>query len=270
MPRRSIARRSRRAKSCVTCSARTLRPRRSRVGSLPCVHTSPVLEAHGLASASVSGIDLTVGKGEIVGLAGLLGSGRTETIRLLFGSDARVAGTLVVDGRAVRRSSPRRSVRAGVLLCPEERRSEALFPSLTVRENIVVSSPRRSHGGARDLFDRLQVGARGLEQAVGELSGGNQQKVVLARALLTKPIVLLLDEPTRGIDVGARAEIEALVRRLAADGLAVVLVASSLDELLPLAHRVIVLTDGRVAATVAGGRAREADVVLAMAGDVTR
>ena len=232
----------------------------------PGAHDAPVLAARGLASAAVRGIDLAVGRGEIVGLAGLLGSGRTETLRLLFGADARVAGTLVVDGRDVARSSPRRSVRAGVLLCPEERRGDALFPSLTIRENIVVSSPRRSHGGARALFERLQIRARGLDQPAGELSGGNQQKVVLARALLTRPVVLLLDEPTRGIDVGARAEIEALVRSLAKDGLGVVLVASSLDELLLLAHRVVVLKDGRIVRSLAGGRAREADVVAAMAG----
>jgi ribose transport system ATP-binding protein len=220
--------------------------------------TEVVLEARGLALAGVfSGVDLTVHAGEIVGLAGLVGAGRSEILETLYGARRASAGTVSVDGTTLRRGSVPAAVRAGVGLAPEERKSQGLLLDQAVYRNITVSSLGRfARGGfldsgaerrrAEELTTSLDVRPTGVTRAVRTLSGGNQQKVVLARWLLRECRVLLLDEPTRGVDVGARSEIYQLVRTLADAGVAVVVVSSEVEEVLGLADRVLVIREGAV------------------------
>ncbi len=217
-----------------------------------------VLEVRDLALAGVfTGVDLTVHAGEIVGLAGLVGAGRSEIIETVYGARKASGGTVSVDGRRLRRGSVTSAVQAGVGLCPEERKSQGLLLDQAVFSNITVSSLARfSRAGflnsgeerkrAEELTRSLDVRPTGVTRAVRTLSGGNQQKVVLARWLLRECRVLLLDEPTRGVDVGARSEIYQLVRRLADDGVAIVVVSSEVEEVLGLSDRVLVVREGVV------------------------
>ncbi len=218
----------------------------------------PVLEVRGLADGRrFRDVDLTVHAGEIVGLAGLVGAGRSEILETLYGARRATAGTVAVRGRKLRRGSVNRAVAAGVGLCPEERKSQGLLLDQAVYRNITLSTLGRfAKGGFLDSGDErrqadevatsLDVRPAGVDRPTRNLSGGNQQKVVLARWLLRECSVLLLDEPTRGVDVGARTEIYALVRRLADQGVAVVVVSSEIEEVLGLSDRVLVVREGEV------------------------
>jgi ribose transport system ATP-binding protein len=218
----------------------------------------PVLEVTDLALDGVfEGVDLTVRAGEIVGLAGLVGAGRSEILETLYGARRASRGTVRVGGTTLRRGSVNGAVRAGMGLCPEERKSQGLLLDEAVYRNITVASMGRfARAGfldmgeerrrADELADQLDVRPRQTTRAVRTLSGGNQQKVVLARWLLRDCKVLLLDEPTRGVDVGARTELYALVRALADAGVAVVVVSSEVEEVLGLADRVLVVREGEV------------------------
>jgi ribose transport system ATP-binding protein len=218
----------------------------------------PVLEVHGLSgSGRFRDVDLTVHAGEIVGLAGLVGSGRSEILETVFGARRASTGTISVGGKKLRRGSVRAAVAAGMGLAPEERKSQGLLLDQAVYRNITVSVlDRFAKGGfldsgaerrrAEELTTSLDVRPAGVDRPVRNLSGGNQQKVVLARWLLRECRVLLLDEPTRGVDVGARSEIYALIRRLADEGVAVVVVSSEVEEVLGLADRVLVVREGVV------------------------
>jgi ribose transport system ATP-binding protein len=229
---------------------------------------SPVLEVQGLARhGEFAPLDLTVHPGEIVGLAGLVGSGRSEILETIYGARKPTAGQVRVDGRALRPGSVRAAVRAGLGLAPEERKAQALLMLESVTRNVSVSSMSRfSRGGwidrsselgaARATTRELSLRPDNPSVPVRTLSGGNQQKAVLARWLLRGCRVLLLDEPTRGVDVGARAELYAVIRRLADEGLAVLLVSSEVPEVLGLADRVLVLREGCVVHTAP---ARELD-----------
>jgi ribose transport system ATP-binding protein len=217
-----------------------------------------VLEAVDVSLAGVfRGVDLTVRAGEIVGLAGLVGAGRSEILETLYGARRATSGTVSVDGRRLRRGSVTAAVKAGVGLAPEERKSQALLLDQSVASNITVSSlgafsrlgflnRAAEREEASELTRSLDVRPDGVTRAVRTLSGGNQQKVVLARWLQRGCRVLLLDEPTRGVDVGARTEIYQLVRRLADSGVAVVVVSSEVEEVLGLADRVLVVREGEV------------------------
>ncbi|WP_447007285.1 sugar ABC transporter ATP-binding protein [Saccharothrix isguenensis] len=217
-----------------------------------------VLTVRGLAgSGRFSGVDLTVHAGEVVGLAGLVGSGRSEVLETLYGARKSSSGTVEVDGKSLRRGSVGAAVRAGIGLCPEERKSQGLLLDQAVYRNITVSTlPAFARFGFLDngaertrsaeLTEALDVRPSGVDRAVRTLSGGNQQKVVLARWLLRECRVLLLDEPTRGVDVGARSEIYELIRDLADRGVAVLVVSSDVEEVLGLSDRVLVLREGRV------------------------
>ncbi|MEU4112614.1 sugar ABC transporter ATP-binding protein [Streptomyces sp. NPDC048208] len=218
----------------------------------------PVLEVRGLArSGEFDPFDLVVRPGEIVGIAGLVGSGRSEILETVYGARRPDAGHVVVGGRPVRPGSVRAAVRAGIGLAPEERKAQALLMLESVTRNVSVSSLSRfaragwidrgaELGAARAATRELSLRPDNPSVPVRTLSGGNQQKAVLARWLLRGCRVLLLDEPTRGVDVGARAELYAVVRRLADEGLAVLLVSSEVPEVLGLADRVLVLREGRV------------------------
>jgi len=221
--------------------------------------TAPVvLEVEGLTRAGeFSDVGFSVRAGEIVGLAGLVGAGRSEVLETVYGARKATAGTVTVDGKRLRNGSIGAAVSAGVGLAPEERKSQALLLEHSVGSNITLSTLSRfARGGfvrrapekaaAEEQATSLELRPAGVDRAVRTLSGGNQQKVVLARWLLRGCRVLLLDEPTRGVDVGARSEIYALVRRLADEGVAVVVVSSEIPEVLGLADRVLVLREGRV------------------------
>ncbi|MEU4098003.1 sugar ABC transporter ATP-binding protein [Streptomyces sp. NPDC026673] len=221
----------------------------------------PVLRVEGLSrDGEFAPVDLEVRPGEIVGLAGLVGSGRSEILETLYGARKPTAGRVIVDGRALKPGSVPSAVRAGLGLAPEERKAQALLMLESVTRNVSVSTLSRfSRGGwldrreerrvAREATRALSLRPDNPDAQVRTLSGGNQQKAVLARWLLRGCRVLLLDEPTRGVDVGARAELYAVIRRLADDGLAVLLVSSEVPEVLGLADRVVVLREGRVVHT---------------------
>lgn len=234
---------------------------------------APILEVRGLALDGVfSDVDLTVRAGEIVGLAGLVGSGRTEILETIYGARRASAGIVSVDGKTLRRGAVDAAVRAGIGLAPEERKSQGLLLDQAVYANISVSSMKdfqrvgfvqraRERARARELVDQLDVRPRNITRHVRTMSGGNQQKVVLARWLLRGCRVLLLDEPTRGVDVGARAEIYKLVRNLADSGVAVVVVSSEVEEVLGLADRVLVVREGRVVHEAAAAHIDESRVL---------
>jgi ribose transport system ATP-binding protein len=220
----------------------------------------PVLEAEGLASGrALRDASVGVNAGEIVGLAGLLGSGRTETARAIFAADPLDAGTVRFEGQPARFGSPRDAIDAGIGFCSENRKEEGIIPFLSVRENLTLAAlPALTRHGIvskerqRELVDRfierLGIRTAGPEQPIRELSGGNQQKVLLARWMCLNPKLLILDEPTRGIDVGAKAEIQRLINELADDGLGVLMISSEMEELTEGSDRVVVLRDGRTAA----------------------
>jgi len=214
--------------------------------------------------------------GEILGLAGLVGSGRTETLRAIFGADRPEAGRVRRgDGPPLAMRGPRDAVRAGIGLVPEDRRHQALLLDQPVRANMTLAvlrrlararwwiDPGRETAAAATMRDRLDVRGRSLEQPVGELSGGNQQKVVIARWLLRDCDVLLFDEPTRGIDVAAKAAVHALLHELAGRGKAIVVVSSEIDELLAVCDRIGVMSDGRLVETFVRGAWSEAAILAA-------
>ncbi|MFK7741593.1 MAG: sugar ABC transporter ATP-binding protein [Planctomycetota bacterium] len=224
-------------------------------------------------------VDLELRQGEIVGIAGLLGSGRSELLRALFGIDRRAAGRVFVCGRElVEGASVRAAMDAGLALLPEDRKGEGLVLGMSVRENLSMATLAcrgrglwLDRGYERELCTNsvaeLQIACRDGEQAVGGLSGGNQQKVVLGRWLATEPAVLLLDEPTRGVDVGARQEIYRRLAQLRQQGMAVLFVSSELEEVLQLADRVLVLRDGQIQGELLGAAGTEDAIMrLAMGG----
>jgi ribose transport system ATP-binding protein len=237
----------------------------------------PMLRAANLTSRhQLAGVSVSIRPGEVVGLAGLLGSGRSETARAIVGALPLDGGTVVVAGRKIRSGSVAAAMRAGVNLLAEDRKADGIIPNLSVRENIVLAAlPKLSRFGlvsrARqdrivDVFmQRLRIKAASPDQKVAELSGGNQQKVLLARWLCTQPRILLLDEPTRGIDVGAKAEVQALIDELAAEGLGVLLISSEMEELIDGADRVVVLRDGAAVGELVGDQVTEDNVLAAIA-----
>jgi monosaccharide-transporting ATPase len=240
---------------------------------------APVLEAKNLSRKhQISGIDMEIRPGEIVGLGGLLGSGRSETLKAMAGVMHLDEGSVTVDGKNVRSGSVSAAIRAGIVMLPEDRKTEGIIPNLSIRENIVLAAlPRLSRAGFAsrsrqdavvDVFmKRLRIKASSPDQVVSELSGGNQQKVMIARWLAMNPKVLLLDEPTRGIDVGAKAEVQALINELANEGLAIVLVSSETEEVVEGSARVIVLRDGSIERELRGTEVSEDHLLAALVGE---
>jgi len=237
----------------------------------------PVLDAARLTVRHrLHGVSLSLRPGEVVGLGGLLGSGRSETARAIAGALPVDGGRVVVAGAPVRTGSTPAAIRAGISLLPEDRKTEGIVPGLSVRENIALAAlPGLSRFGLVDdaridrivdtFMKRLRIRASSSHQKVSELSGGNQQKVLLARWLALHPKVLLLDEPTRGIDVGAKAEVQALVDELADEGLAVLLISSDTEELIEGSDRVVVLKDGAVVRELTGDAVTEDELMRAIA-----
>ncbi|WP_407571507.1 sugar ABC transporter ATP-binding protein [Deinococcus altitudinis] len=236
----------------------------------------PLLEAHDLRRPPhLRGVSLGVMEGEVMGLAGLLGSGRSETARAIFGAEPG-GGELRLNGRAVNWRSPQAAIRDGLAFCGEDRKQDGIVPEWSVRENLTLALlPHLTRAGVVDraeqrrvverFIGRLNVRCSSPEQPIRELSGGNQQKVLLARWLCTSPKLLILDEPTRGIDVGAKAEIQSLISELAGEGLGVLMISSDLEELLEGCHRVTVLRDGASVQTLEQTELSEAALLAAMA-----
>lgn len=239
---------------------------------------APVLRVTGIVGAGVQLAELELHPGEILGIGGLVGSGRTELMRMLAGDVRPAAGSMELFGKAYRPSSPAVAMRLGVSLLPESRKEEGLILHASVLQNIELASLDRISSGpfarggqaralAQDYVRKLRIKVNGVHTPVGDLSGGNQQKVVLAKVLATQPKVLLLDEPTKGIDVGSKAEILTIIRELAATGMAVVMVSSVLKELLDSADRIVVMRGGRTVGTLDNVDLAEEDLArLAFAG----
>lgn len=226
------------------------------------------LRLRGLTTNRVGPVSLTVRRGEVVGLAGLVGSGRSRLVRALSGVDQVTAGVIEAHGRPIRLRSPTDAIDAGIGVCPEDRKALALVPDRSVGENIALTSRisrprlrvirRKAEAALIDRYmSELRIKAPSAATRVSTLSGGNQQKVVLARWLALEPSVLVLDEPTRGIDVGARSEIYALIRRLAASGVAILFASSELIEVIGLADRSYVMRAGTVTGEVSRADATE-------------
>ncbi len=232
-----------------------------------------ILEVRGLTRRGrFHDVNFALRRGEILGLAGLVGAGRTDVAAAVFGLAPATAGEIFVRGRAVRIASPADALSQGIAMVTEDRREYGFVPEMSIQENLTLSSLRRYCWGpvvrrgleaaaAREQIRRFGVRAAGPGQPVKNLSGGNQQKVVVARALITDPDVLILDEPTRGIDVGAKAEIYSLITAVARQGKAVLLVSSEMDEILSLCGRVLVMREGAVSAELAAGTAGPEEIL---------
>ena len=261
---------------CDTAAARALtstKPRATAAADAP----RPFLRVQGFGRrGAVAPMDLDIRAGEVLGLAGLLGSGRTETAKMLFGVDPADRGSATVQGRRCSLHSPAQAIAAGLGFCPEDRKTEGLIPNLSVRENIILAlqasrgwfrrlSRARQEDLARRYVNALSIATPDLERPVRALSGGNQQKVILGRWLAAQRQLLILDEPTRGIDVGAKAEIEKEIAALCRQGMAILFISSELDEVVRCSQRVAVLRDRRKIGELAGDDIDLAGIVALIA-----
>ncbi len=241
----------------------------------PSHSAAPVFEGRNLTRHPLAGVDLSVAPGEIVGLAGLAGSGRSTVLRAIFGDTALTAGSMSLDGRPHKPSSPADAVHCGIALVPEDRHRDAAFLDLAVRENAsatvigrywrrLLMNLRLERSDAERLIREHSVRTDGTEIPIGQLSGGNQQKVILARWLRRNPRLLLLDEPTQGVDVMSRQDIYRTLRALAGQGCGILVASSDLDELVELCDRVLVLVDGRIAGEFSPDEAGRGELATAV------
>jgi len=237
-----------------------------------------VLRLERVGVGPVRDVSLALQSGEIVSMAGVVGSGRTELARGIFGAEPLSSGTMTLDGKAYRPGSPRDAIALGVALLPEDRKGQGLILSAAIRENVSLPSLERvqrlgvvnrvaEQASVGDWIASLRVRTPSIEKPVGQLSGGNQQKVVVARWMLANARVLIFDEPTRGIDVGAKAEIYALMRDLAAKGAAILMISSDLPEAIGMADRLIVMRAGRISGELTRGAITDAEVGHLMFGE---
>ena len=235
-----------------------------------------LLKAENLHRGGIGPNSLEISRGAVVGLAGLLGAGRTETARMIFGLDKH-GGTITWKERVNPWRSPRQALRAGLGFCPEDRKAEAIIPELSIRENVALALQakrgwlrrlRKSEQVrlAEEYKSKLAIATPNIEKPIGQLSGGNQQKAILGRWLATNPELLILDEPTRGIDIGARDEIERQIGDLCDQGVSILLISSEIDEVTRLSDKIVVLRDGRTVGELGGG-ASDQDVMQMIAGD---
>ncbi len=232
-----------------------------------------ILEVRGLSNARVSNVSFALHEGEILGFSGLVGSGRTELVQSIFGADRYSTGEILFDGKPVQIDFPSDAIRLGIGLCPEDRKLQGLIPIRSLRENIVVAvqkqlaglgffiHKKRERSLALEQVSSLDIRASGVEQPIMYLSGGNQQKSIVARWLARKPRVLILDEPTKGIDVGAKAEIYKLICALARQGIGIIIVSSELPEIIGLCDRILVMKDGRISGELSREEATEEKVL---------
>ncbi|HYO87335.1 MAG TPA: ATP-binding cassette domain-containing protein, partial [Candidatus Limnocylindrales bacterium] len=235
-----------------------------------------ILEVHGLCGKAFKNVSFDVRQGEVLAFSGLIGAGRSEVLRAVFGADRATSGQIVFEGKPVRFRSPADAIARGIAMVQEDRKVLSLFMDQPISHNISMAQlpfmtrsgtirEGKERGLVQEFVRALDIRLASTSHPVSSLSGGNQQKTVLARWLATKPKLLILDEPTHGVDVGAKAEIYDLIRALSREGVAIVLISSELPELLALAHRVVVLFEGRVT----GILAREAATEEALMGYAT-
>lgn len=248
----------------------------------PHVPGAVALEVKGLETPANVGhrLDFSIREGEIVGVAGLVGAGRTEMLRVLFGVDRAVSGTVAVNGQAISLNSPRDAIRAGIALVPEDRKQQGVILEMAVRTNIGLAGLRqhrrtagflnvqREAEDSAEMIQRLRIKTPSERQVVQYLSGGNQQKVVLGKWLAMKPKVLLLDEPTRGIDVGAKQEIYGLMEQLAEQGVAILFVSSEMEEILGMSDRTLVMHEGRITGQLSRNELSEEAVMQLATGNL--
>ena len=236
-----------------------------------------VYEAEKLSSTESRPFDFHIRKGEVNGFTGLLGSGRSESVRAIFGADRVTGGTVKMDGKAVKVSKPHDAMKAGIGYLPEDRKRDGIIADLSVRENIILAlqvmkgffhpmSRKEMEQFADEYIKTLQIKTASQDTPVGSLSGGNQQKVILARWLLTHPEYLILDEPTRGIDVGTKLEIQKLVLKLAEDNVSVTFISSEIEEMLRVCSRLIVMRDRKIVGELTGEELTQATVMKTIAG----
>ena len=240
--------------------------------------STPVYEAAGLSSANgVHPYDFAIRKGEVNGFTGLLGSGRSESVRAIFGADRVTGGSVRMNGEAVKISKPYEAMKHGIGYLPEDRKDDGIIADLSVRDNIILAlqvmkgffkpiSQAEAEAFADEYIKALEIKTASSETPIKSLSGGNQQKVILARWLLTHPKYLILDEPTRGIDVGTKTEIQRLVRRLAQDGMSVTFISSEIEEMLRTCSRLIVMRDRNIVGELRGSELTQSNVMRTIAG----
>ena len=247
------------------------------VGAKSAGGEATVYEAENLSSTESRPFDFHIRKGEVNGFTGLLGSGRSESVRAIFGADRVTGGTVKMDGKAVKISKPHDAMKAGIGYLPEDRKRDGIIADLSVRENIILAlqvmkgffhpmSRKEMEQFADEYIKTLQIKTASQETPVGSLSGGNQQKVILARWLLTHPEYLILDEPTRGIDVGTKLEIQKLVLKLAEDNVSVTFISSEIEEMLRVCSRLIVMRDRKIVGELTGDDLTQATVMKTIAG----
>ena len=222
---------------------------------------------------SFSNIDFELRKGEILGIAGLVGSKRTEVVEALFGIRGISSGTIELHGKVIQNHSPQHAIRNGFALVTEERRSTGIFPELSISFNSIISnmkqyktksgflSDKKVEHDTQWVIDSMKVKTPSQKTSIGSLSGGNQQKVIIGRWLLTKPDILLLDEPTRGIDVGAKFEIYQLINELAAEGKGIIMISSEMPELLGVTDRILVMSNGKAAGIVETAKTSQEEIM---------
>ncbi|MDR1271884.1 MAG: sugar ABC transporter ATP-binding protein [Clostridiales Family XIII bacterium] len=239
----------------------------------------PVLEVKNVCGNGVKDISFTLRKGEILGLAGLVGAGRTELARVIFGAEKCDAGEILVDGRPVKIKSPGKAIALGIGLLTEDRKAQGVLLRLSIKWNtsitvlkqisnaFAVTSGRREKSLVEELKDSLKIKTPSIEQLVVNLSGGNQQKVALAKWLASKSKILIFDEPTRGIDVGAKQEIYTLMNELAGQGMGIILISSDMEEILGISDRLIVLSEGKYAGTLEKDRFSQTEVLKLASGE---
>jgi len=232
-------------------------------------------------AGKVEDVSFTLERGELLGFAGLLGSGRTETAEMIFGVTKPTHGDINLNGKPVRFKNPLDAIYRKMAFCPEDRKKDGVISDLSVRENICLAveakrgfmkpMSRKEQNELAELYIRLlAIATPDAEKRVGELSGGNQQKVILARWMATDPDVLILDEPTRGIDVGAKAEIQKLTLEMCAQGMSVIFISSELDEIIRCSNRIVIMRDGQKAAELPGEGCTQADIVRIIAGEARK
>ena len=239
---------------------------------------TPILEAHGLSSVEgIKPFDFRIQKGEVNGFTGLLGSGRSECVRAIFGADRKTGGTVMMDGEKVTINKPLDAMKLGIGYLPEDRKRDGIVGDLSVRDNIILAlqvmkgflkpiSRAQAEAFADEYIKLLEIKTASADTPIKQLSGGNQQKVILARWLLTHPKYLILDEPTRGIDVGTKIEIQKLVLKLASEGKSVTFISSEIDEMIRTCSRLVVMRDRKVVGELSGDDLNQTKIMATIAG----
>lgn len=244
------------------------------------VRGEPILEVKNLSSDVVKNVSFTLYKGEILGIAGLVGSGRTELVRLIFGADPKKSGEILIEGKRVEINSPEDAVKLGIGLVPEDRQNQGLILKMSLRENIGITIIKKILKFlnfvdkikltriSEDFVRRLNIKTPSVFEKVLYLSGGNQQKVVLSKWLASEPKILILDEPTRGIDVGAKAEIHAIMSQLAKSGISIIMISSEMPEVLAMSDRILVMSEGKIVAEVPRREATQEKIMAYASGNI--